>query len=499
MSLDSAQLLGLFPRFSDLRIAVIGDLILDHYLRGEVERTSPEAPVAVVHLADERHLLGGAANVAKNLRSLGVQCRLVGVVGKDAPGRQLSSLLRQRGINPNDLLISSDRPTIQKTRVLAQGQQLIRLDREVIRPLSDKDARRVRSLIRRVLNEVDGVVISDYGKGLLSREILREIIDGCRRKKIKVTGDPKGTSFEKYRGITALTPNLKEAQTASGIAINDDSSLRAAGEKILEQIRSKALLITRGKDGVSLFVPRHAPRTLPVRAREVFDVTGAGDTFIALFSLGLFAGLNFVNAAELGNLGASIVVGKIGAASVDRDELLQAVQPSMVAAKLRTVDKLKPVLEQARRERKTVVFTNGCFDLLHPGHIQFLEAARELGDLLIVGLNSDASVRRLKGAPRPILPEHDRVGMISALSCVDYVVVFSEDTPLRLLRKLRPAILAKGKNIPADEVVGHGFVQSYGGRVVRLPLFANLSTASFIETLSQTNSGPRKSRTGRKR
>lgn len=464
-----------------LRILVVGDVMLDHYLRGTVERTSPEAPVPVLRVEAEDYILGGAANVAHNLAVMGARVDLAGIIGNDANGPILKQLLDKAGIGSSLLAVDKARPTTLKTRALAQGQQILRIDREVAHPVSGSVEGRFLASLKQVVHRYDGVLFSDYGKGVLTPVLLSALIGECRRLDKPTTADPKGLQYRRYRGIDYLTPNQKETQAASGIEIVDEKSLRRAVMQLHRQVLGKAICVTRGAQGVAVFPCRGRAVHIPAHPREVYDVTGAGDTFIAHLSLGLFQGLELAQAAAWGNLAAGIVVGRLGVAVVSPGELLSEAAGDRGWVKHRTLDELEPIVRSLRAAGKRVVFTNGCFDLLHVGHLRLLESARALGDCLIVAINSDESVRAVKGRPRPLLPENERAAILASLDCVDYVTVFRERSPERLLRVLKPDVLAKGGNLEPEEVVGREIVQNYGGAIQLLPLFGERSVSGLLE------------------
>jgi D-beta-D-heptose 7-phosphate kinase/D-beta-D-heptose 1-phosphate adenosyltransferase len=474
-----------FDACSRMTVLVIGDVMLDHYLRGAVERVSPEAPVPVFRVDSEDHILGGAANVAANLAAMGATVYLAGVVGDDLIAATLTDLLTRAHIESSCLVTDRDRPTTLKTRAIATGQQVLRIDRERTRSIAAATESALLSRVREVLPRCDGVIVSDYGKGVLTSKVLSSVIEECHRKKKKVIGDPKGLEYRRYAGIDALTPNVKEAQAASGVAISDDASVTRAAAELNEAVRGKAILITRGAEGVAVFPRGHKPTFLPAIPREVFDVTGAGDTFISHFGLGYFQGLTMPEAASWANRAAGIVVGRVGVAVVRPSELAADIQGDSRRAKWRPLAELEPIVRSLRAAGRRIVLTNGCFDLLHVGHIQFLESARALGDCLIVAINSDESVRELRGAPRPLLPQNERAALLASLRSVDYVVIFDQLTPEKLLQALRPDVLVKGGGTSESEIVGHDFVKSYGGTIRMLPAFGRMTVAQLIQNFAQ--------------
>ena len=489
-------------------ILVVGDVICDHYVWGDVDRVSPEAPVQVLWWEREANSPGGAANVAMNLAALGCKAHLVGVVGKDPAGQWLLQTLRAAGVGTRGVMTVTDRPTTIKTRIIARGQHLLRVDREIRRALLGKDERRLVDEIKRVSSKVSGIICSDYDKGLLSGSILDAVFGrsssrsgadaGGRRPLVLV--DPKGRDFGRYRGADLLTPNEKELMEA---VQNVDSSsdrendLERRAESLVRRLGLKALLVTRGPEGVDLFEgdgPSGGDirRThIPVLQRhEVFDVTGAGDTVAAVMGMAASAGLPLADAARLANAAAGIVVGTVGTAVADRETLARVIDGGASQARSKVLSRaaLAERVADARARGVTVVFTNGCFDLLHVGHLYLLQRARALGEVLVVAVNDDASVKRLKGKGRPLIPESQRAEMLAALRFVDYVTLFSEPTPLRLIQALRPDVLVKGGDYTLDQVVGRQIVERRGGRVVVIPLLAGLSTSALLESIRRRRS-----------
>lgn len=476
---------------SQQRILVVGDVMLDRYLWGDARRISPEAPVPVVQVRHHSEVPGGAGNVAANLAGLRCAVTLLGVCGHDDAGSRLKRILTEKGIDPL-LQESAARPTVTKTRVMARGQQLLRLDEEEPRILSPEMK---AGLIARFEETAPGarvVVLSDYGKGIFQTpDLCRHFIRFCKEAGIPVLVDPKGSDWTRYRGATCVTPNTAELELVAGPAAeNTDAELSRNASAVRRRYGLEWLLVTRGSKGMVLYSADAPPLTVPARAREVFDVSGAGDTVIATLAAGLALNLPFERAAQLSNLAAGIVVGKLGTQPITRAELSDAVmlqdveRPSSTASKIASWETARILVKSWQSSEQKVVFTNGCYDLLHPGHIHLLHRSRELGDRLIVGINTDASVRRLKGNSRPILSEKDRAAILSALGCVDLVVLFDEDTPLELIRAIRPDILVKGEDYRIDQVVGREVVESYGGRVCRVPLLQGYSTTQIADKIA---------------
>ena len=459
----------------------------DTYLSGHVSRISPEAPVPVFESTEKRHVLGGAANVAANLRALGCEVRLAGVVGDDVTGRYVREELRAQHIADDLLVQDAGRPTTEKTRLIARHQQLVRLDHESRLPLPAELNTRILAGLESILAEADGLICSDYNKGVCTPDLLVPLFAKAKAANVPIFVDPKARDFARYRGATVLTPNLAEVRRATGEPVEDETSLTAAAESLLRQSAAQALLVTRGAAGMSLFHPTEGPQHLPAHTRDVYDVTGAGDTVIAAFAAAAIGGLPYAEAARLANVAAGIVVGKAGTAVVYREELEAHWQARIAPwqSKLRTCDELSRALQQHRRRGERLVFTNGCFDLLHGGHVHYLQQARALGDRLVVALNDDASVRLLKGDDRPLRPQDERARVLAALACVDYVVLFGEATPLALIKSLRPDVLVKGGDYTLETVVGREEVEASGGSVHLVPYVEGVSTTELVARIAQ--------------
>ncbi|HSW11227.1 MAG TPA: bifunctional D-glycero-beta-D-manno-heptose-7-phosphate kinase/D-glycero-beta-D-manno-heptose 1-phosphate adenylyltransferase HldE [Solimonas sp.] len=467
------------PDFSRAHVLVAGDVMLDRYWVGPTSRISPEAPVPVVRIQKDETRPGGAANVALNIASLGGTARLVGVAGQDEAGRLLREELAAGGIAA-DLLASDGRPTITKLRVLSRNQQLIRLDFEESLSVSGAfDRAAYVERFRAQLAQAGAVVLSDYGKGTLVD--VAALISAAREAGKPVLVDPKGNDYRPYRGATLLTPNMSEFEAVVGRCASE-AELVEKGERLRSELDLQALLITRSEKGMTLIRPGHAPLHLPTEAREVYDVTGAGDTVIATLAAALAAGQDLAHACRFANLAAGIVVGKLGTASVTTSELQRAMQHESEAdTGLLAEDELVRRVAEVRAQGKTVVMTNGCFDLLHVGHVRYLEAARRLGDLLIVAVNDDGSVQRLKGEGRPLNAVADRMKLLAALKCVDWVVPFSEDTPARLIGRVLPDLLVKGGDYKPEQIAGFDAVTANGGQVLVLDFYDGYSTTRIIE------------------
>jgi D-beta-D-heptose 7-phosphate kinase / D-beta-D-heptose 1-phosphate adenosyltransferase len=467
------------------KVLVVGDVICDTYLWGKVHRISPEAPVPVFEGTERCHVLGGAANVAANLKALGCEVRLLGVVGADAVGRCLRELLHQRGISDTWLLQDESRPTTEKTRLMAQQQHVLRLDQESGAPLAPALIYRALEQAQALMQDVDGVVCSDYNKGVCTPGLVGPLFAMANTACYPIIVDPKVRDFSRYRGATMLTPNLAEVEQASGMTLGDGVTLAKAAGALLRQSHAQALLVTRGKDGMALFHPPEAPEYIAARAREVFDVTGAGDTVVATFSMALLCGVSPSDAARLANAAASVVVGKIGTAVVTPEELRAALRDENGPDERKVLGRheLAMAIQSHRQRGERIVFTNGCFDLLHVGHIRYLQQARALGKRLVVALNDDASVRLLKGEGRPLIPHEQRARLIAALACVDYVTIFSEATPVPLIKLLQPDVVVKGGDYTSETVVGRDEVEAYGGNVHIVPFVADMSTTALVDRI----------------
>ena len=456
---------------------VVGDVMLDRYFFGGTSRISPEAPVPVVHVREDEDRAGGAANVAINLASLGVQTTLLGIVGDDDEGKSLESAIESSGIRCEFATIDGW-PTITKTRVQSRGQQLIRLDREEPVP-SGSDA--LTALLKREVKSATAVILSDYGKGSLAD--VAAMISVCRDANVPVFVDPKGADFDKYAGATRMTPTQGEFEAVAGVAGDDDDMVNRV-RTLADRLALDAVLVTRSEKGMLLVEGNHEPYFLSTRAREVYDVTGAGDTVIATLAAALAAGVDLASAAALANLAAGLVVAKIGVAAVTPSELRVALHRRGQGGRgLVTEDELESLVAEARQRNERVIMTNGCFDVLHAGHVAYLEEAKSLGDRLIVAINDDDSVRRLKGESRPINGLEDRMLVLAGLASVDWVVPFSEETPQRVIERLLPDILVKGGDYKPENIAGSNAVLQSGGEVRVLAFREGHSSSRIIDRL----------------
>ncbi len=445
-------------------ILVIGDLMIDEYLWGDVERISPEAPVQVVDVQREAYALGGAGNVVNNLVSLGAKVYIASVVGCEANAQLLKREFENLGVNMDGLFENPNRLTIKKTRIFALSQQVLRIDREDRHPIEPYWEQKIINYVADNIDKFDGIIASDYLKGVLTETILKQIIGLAQKHKKPVIVDPKGLDFNKYAGATIITPNLKEASYASQTELDDKTKVVKAAEKLLEQLKIQAILITRGKDGMTLLEQAGPARHIPARAREVYDVAGAGDTVSAVMGLGICSGLNFSQSAGLANLAAGIVVGKVGVVTTTKEEILYYAEEEQHSSyhKLTPPLELKGVVNNYNIKGKTTVFTFGCFELLQVGHIKFLQKAKGLGDVLIVGLNSTAGTARQAG---PFISAQEQAHIISALDCVDYVVIFAENDPQKLINLIKPRIVVKGNGFHQEDALDWDGIKGFGGEV----------------------------------
>jgi len=440
------------------KILVIGDLMIDHYLWGSCERISPEAPVQVVEISKETTVLGGAGNVINNLNALGADVSVASVIGDDDNGVELVNMLKNINVDTKNIIVQNGRKTSKKSRVIAVSQQVLRYDKESKNEIESSSVGAILNSLKNNIPNFDSVILSDYGKGVLTKELCQKIIKLCNEKSVKVLVDPKGSDFSKYKGAYLLTPNKKEAILATNIDINDELSLKEALLKLKIECDLDISLITLSEDGIATYDKEL--KISPTVAKEVFDVTGAGDTVIASIAFALSVGKSMDETAAFSNLAAGVVVGKIGSATVTLDEIEEyeaSLHKSTSDAHIKNFDEISKVVQRYKDNGKKVVFTNGCFDILHVGHVKYLQVAKSFGDILIVGLNSDESVSRLKGPTRPINIAEDRAYLLAALEAVDFVVPFGEDTPYELIKMIAPNTLVKGGDYKGKDVIGTEF------------------------------------------
>lgn len=464
--------------FTGAEILIIGDIMLDRYHFGTVSRISPEAPVPVVNVKRTTQTLGGAGNVANNISGLRAGATVVGSWGNDAYAGVLKSMMDN--INIKYMMTETGSPTITKLRVIGEKQQIVRLDFEEIKPIEGENAKHALSSIESRIKESGAVIISDYGKGFCTCEVCAETIRMAKQHGIPVIVDPKGSDWTKYAGATTVTPNVKELSEAYGREVpNNDEQIVIAARDIIDRVRLDYLVVTRSEKGITV-VSREDYIHFTTEAREVFDVSGAGDTVVATLALGLAMGFPLKDAVTAANRAAGIVVAKIGTAPVLLDELNGVTG---IKSKVMPLETLLPELRKAKELNKKIVFTNGCFDILHKGHVTYLKKAAELGDILVLGLNTDASVSRIKGPKRPINSEYDRAEVLAALECIDYITLFGDDTPYDLIRQIEPDILVKGADYKEEDVVGREFAK----KTVLIDFVNGYSTTKIINAMKGDN------------
>ncbi|MFX4236373.1 D-glycero-beta-D-manno-heptose-7-phosphate kinase [Aliarcobacter butzleri] len=456
-------------------ILVIGDLMIDHYLWGSCDRISPEAPVQVVNVKKESSVLGGAGNVINNLFTLGATVDVISVIGDDNVANELKSLLEKIKISTSNLIVENNRKTSKKSRLIASQQQVLRYDMESIDDIDEESHKKIISNLEKNIKKYSSIILSDYGKGVLTTKLTQDIINIANKNGVKVLVDPKGKDYSKYKGSYTLTPNKKEAQEATNIDIKDENSLINALKNLKEKCDLEVSLITLSEQGIAIFDENLTIK--PTVAREVYDVTGAGDTVIASIAFALGNDLNINEAVSFANLAAGVVVGKLGSATTTLDEIYEyesSLHKSNSNSHIKTFEEIEKLASKLHTLDKKIVFTNGCFDILHVGHVKYLEEARSYGDVLILGLNADSSVKKLKGDSRPINNQDDRAYILASLESVDYVVIFEEETPYELIKLIKPHVLVKGGDYEGKDVVGQDIADE-------------LKLVKFVDGKSTTN------------
>lgn len=488
----STELINLVQQLGEPRVLVVGDLMLDRYIWGDAERISQEAPVILLRADKREERLGGASSVATMLRALGARVALAGVVGADADGLRIRQILSGLGVNDEAVITDPGRPSTVKERYIGRAQhrhpqQMIRVDYEDRASLEEPIVRTLLASLVSQLAQCDIVLISDYDKGVCTPELMKSLIVAAEQRGLRTVADPiRGSDYRKYQGCSAITPNRLEAGLAAGRVLNSRADVFAAAAQLQEQLCLEAAIITIDKDGMALKHRDGRLKHFPTRPRQVYDITGAGDMVMSVLALALAAGADYEPAIQLANIAGGLEVEKIGVATVTRDEIMRDLlhhPPSHSGDKCVGLEGLLHELDARRRLGQKIAFTNGCFDVLHAGHVQYLQEARAQADLLVVGLNSDASVRSLKGPTRPIQAEAARATVLAALQAVDFVAVFEEATPLRLIQAVRPDVLVKGADYQKQDVVGGEFVESLGGRVHLATLVNGFSTTRIIDRM----------------
>lgn len=491
--MTTANLLPLLPRFRGVPVLLVGDLMLDRYLWGDVNRISPEAPVPVLKVTREETRLGGSGSVVANLAALGAEVRPVGVLGADQAGDRVLELLAEHGVTEHGVMRDPGSPTTQKTRLVARTQQLLRLDHDTSGTIPAQLERRLLARALELLGGVKVVLVSDYGRGVLSGDLCRRLAEAARARGIPVLADPnRDAPFERYTGVTAITPNRNETFRATEVMPGDEASRRAAAAALIERLDLEWVAVTLDKDGIYLLRRGQVRGDLfPAKARAVFDVAGAGDMVLTTLGLSVAAGAALDDAVHMANVAAGLEVERLGVAPLHPEELeaeLQTHLPPVLRRKIIAAPaQVAARVAEARRQGHRIVFTNGCFDLLHPGHVTFLQGCRAQGGFLVVGLNTDASVRGLKGPERPVMSLDGRATVLAGLEAVDLVVPFDEPTPIALIERVRPDVLCKGEDYKGKVVVGREVVEGYGGRVELVPLLPGMSTTHVIERIEKAN------------
>ena len=486
---ENRRLGDVLGALADTRVLVVGDLILDRYADGDAKRVSPEAPVLVFDFERDRYLLGGACNVAANLRSLGASASVLGVVGDDRPGEQLRALLDDADIDTQTLVVDPTRPTTRKTRYVAKTLQVLRVDQESRAPVDGDAEARMLALLNQRPFPWKSVLLSDYGKGALTRTVIRAAVEAAKSVDGVTVVDPKGTDYSIYRGVDLLTPNRAEAEAATGVRIETAADMHVAAQRLREITGIETAVITLGKDGIFFETGDGSHKIIPTEARQVFDVTGAGDTVVSMLAYCRAAGVPLEDSLRLANHAAGITVAKLGTWAPSRREVLTRLGDSSPSqsGKTLTHEEAAEVGSRMRAEGRRLVFTNGCFDILHAGHCDYLQKSRSYGDALMVAVNTDASVQRQdKGKGRPFNSLADRMAVLAALEAVDYVVPFDDDTPADVIEAVTPHVLAKGEDWRDKGVVGREWVEGHGGQVVLVPLVAGRSTTNVVKKILET-------------
>jgi len=465
------------------KILVIGDLMIDQYLWGSCERISPEAPVQVIDVTKDSEVLGGAGNVVNNLKKLGAQVDVLSVIGNCKVSTELKYLLSEIEVDTQYLISQNDRIVSKKSRIIASQQQVVRYDRESTDDIDIQSQKTLISVFKKIIKNYEVILLSDYGKGVLTHKVTSTLIELAKLNGIKVLVDPKGSDYSKYKGAFLLTPNKKEASEASKINIKDSESLLSAITKLKSEFELNISLITMSEQGIAIY--DNELHIKPTITKEVFDVTGAGDTVLSSLGFALACNANIDEAVEFSNLAAGVVVSKIGSATATFNEIIEhesSLNKSTSDKHIKNISEIYKLTEELREKERKIVFTNGCFDILHIGHVKYLEAAKSLGDILILGLNSDRSVSALKGAGRPINSQFDRAYILAALESVDYVVIFDEDTPYELIKLIKPNILVKGSDYKDKKVVGEEIAEE----LILVEFIEGSSSTKIIEKIKKS-------------
>ena len=474
----------LLHKIKDLSVLVIGDFMVDKYIEGSVTRISPEAPVPVLEVKTKKRKLGGAGNVVNNISILGANIKVVGCVGKDADGDWLIQKMNERGIDTSYLRQEKGTQTISKTRLVSKKQQFLRLDEETIKAVSDEFCNFIEENLDEIFEEVDVLIISDYGKGTIREDLAQILIRFANGHNIISIVDPKGKNYQKYFGATVCTPNMNELRVVTGKQIDTEEEILEAGVKLRQETSIKNLMVTRSEKGISLIQEGETKKDFPAIEKDVVDVTGAGDTVVSIVAVCMGAGYTIEESCVIANIAASIVCSKFGAATVSLSELISDIVSSG-EFKAVNIQAARYIFSSLKEKGKKIVFTNGCFDLLHAGHISSFLQAKSKGDILVVAVNSDASVKKIKGDKRPIISQENRMKMLCSLECVDYVILMEDTDPTRIIEMLRPDIVVKGKDWEDKPMPERAIISSYGGTMEFIDLEAGLSTTNIIKKISE--------------
>jgi len=486
------NLLNIVTKLGSPNVMVVGDFMLDSYIYGDALRISPEAPVPVLRVKNTEYSCGGAGSVAADMSALGAKAICVGIIGKDRNGEILKKMLEEIGADTEGLIELTDRPTISKQRLIGLAQhrhqqQLFRMDEESTEPLSDVQNENVLKIYKEFLPRVDIVCLQDHDKGLLNKSLCPELISIAVKANKKIIVDPcLTTDYSKYVGVTAVTPNRQETSVAVGFELKNEEDFANAAKKLIEKLKLDVAIITLDKTGAYL-QSKNTGQIIPTRPRDVYDVTGAGDMVLSTLAIAMAADYDYKTAVQLANIAGGIEVEKFGNKTVSIDEIIDEIisQNQVNIGKVRPIELLIDELNWHRKRNKTVVFTNGCFDVIHTGHIEFLKFCKSHGDIMVLGLNSDASVKEIKGPTRPINNQHDRAAVLAAMEKVDYITIFDESDPLNLIKKIKPDILVKGQDWETKGVIGREFVESSGGKVILAPIIKGKSSTATIEKMKQ--------------
>lgn len=485
--IDTNSISSLVERLKSARVLTVGDIMLDRYIKGSVERISPEAPIPILHIKNEKVMLGGSGNVAANIAALGGGGTIISLMGDDGAGVEVSRLVRNLGTVDFLSATVPGRPTTIKSRFVAGTQQMMRADIEDTSALDASTENEIISHAQNAIKSHGAIILSDYGKGVLSNNVLSQIIKASTKAGVVTIADPKSRDFSRYRGVDVITPNKKELFEATGMAVNTNDEIVAAARSIIKSAGVKYVLATRSEKGMTLVSATDEPIHFKASALDVYDVSGAGDTVVAVLAMGLAIGSSMESAARLANIAAGIVVGKSGTATASTSEMTHAIHQRELGAaeaKILSAEEMELKISAWRDAGLTVGFTNGCFDLLHPGHVSLLHEARSQCDRLVVGLNSDSSVKKLKGDTRPIQGETSRAQVLGAMTAVDGIIIFAEETPLELIKTLKPDVLIKGADYTKDKVVGGDIVEGYGGKVYLAEIKQGHSTTGTVNKMN---------------